>query len=290
MADVIATIGIAKIIKDTQPKLFKHALSLSNKYEVKEKIKLFSPMLYTSGIYNAKFSCTKLVTVLGGHPDYSNSAILFNLEQDPSLLVELDEDELKKRLFTKGKNRLQTQVLAFNKSPMFTYEEKRINNPQLLDQMQIDKVKCMQHLNYILENKEIIKKNIEFIYKKDSDREPTTDADQSLYDNFISNEDREICYQIQHLSLEQMSFFRPNFEDRKLAKLFLNFKARNYPETLTKDEKEDWFEIVQSRVQSGENGYLSFEQFNKSLNKLKKADTKKKKLWHELEEYANRLV
>ena len=87
-----------------------------------------------------------------------------------------------------------------------------------------------------------------------------------------------------------MSSFRPNFEDRKLSKLFQNFKARNYPETLTEDEQEDWFEIVQSRVQSGENGYLSFEHFEKSLNKLKKLNPHSSKLCHELEEYANRLL
>ena len=95
---------------------------------------------------------------------------------------------------------------------------------------------------------------------------------------------------ITNLSVEQMSSFRPNFEDRKLSKLFLNFKARNYPETLSEDEQEDWFEIVQSRVQSGENGYLSFEQFEKSLNKLKEAHPDRSKLWQELEEYANRLL
>jgi exodeoxyribonuclease-1 len=204
--------------------------------------------------------------------------------------VELDEDEIKKRLFTEGKNRLQTQVLAFNKSPMFTYEERRISSPKLLDQMQIDKIKCMQHLTYIRDNKEIIEKKIESIYKKDSDREPTIDADQSLYDNFISNKDREICDEIQDLSVDQMSSFRPNFEDRKLSKLFLNFKARNYPETLTEEEQEDWFEIVQSRVQSGENGYLSFEKFEKSLNRLKEVEPHRLDLWQELEEYANKLL
>ena len=87
-----------------------------------------------------------------------------------------------------------------------------------------------------------------------------------------------------------MSSFKPNFEDRKLSKLFLNFKARNYPETLTEDEQEDWFEIVQSRVQNGKNGYLSFEHFEKSLNKLKEINPKKSHLWQELEEYANKLL
>ena len=76
----------------------------------------------------------------------------------------------------------------------------------------------------------------------------------------------------------------------KLSKLFLNFKARNYPESLTEDEQEVWFEIVQSRVQSGENGYLSFELFEKRLNRLKEADPNKSNLWQELEEYANRML
>jgi len=75
-----------------------------------------------------------------------------------------------------------------------------------------------------------------------------------------------------------------------LLKLFQNFKARNYPETLSEDEQEDWFEIVQSRVQNGENGYLSFEHFEKSLNMLKEADPNRAHLWQELEEYANRLL
>jgi len=75
-----------------------------------------------------------------------------------------------------------------------------------------------------------------------------------------------------------------------LSKLFQNFKARNYPETLTEDEQEDWFEIVQSRVQSGENGYLSIEKFEKSLNRLKEVDPNRLHLWQELEEYANRLL
>ena len=148
----------------------------------------------------------------------------------------------------------------------------------------------MTHLNYINNNQLQIEEKIQSIYKKDSDREPTIDVDQSLYDNFISNNDRKICDEIQHLSVDQMSSFRPNFKDRKLSKLFQNFKARNYPETLTEDEQENWFEIVQSRVQSGENGYLSFEKFEKSLNRLKEVDPNRSLLWQELEEYANRLL
>jgi exonuclease I len=33
----------------------------------------------------------------------------------------------------------------------------------------------------------------------------------------------------------------------------MHFKARNYPKSLTQDEQEDWFEVVQSRMQAQRN-------------------------------------
>jgi exonuclease I len=43
-------------------------------------------MLHTSGMYPAILSCTRLCTVLAYHPEYNDRAIVFNLDQDPSLL------------------------------------------------------------------------------------------------------------------------------------------------------------------------------------------------------------
>jgi len=273
--------------------LFDYALSLRNKNEVSKKIELFTPLLHTSGIYPAKFSCTRLTAALAYHPEYNDRAIVFDLEQDPSLLIEFNNEELKELLFTKklpkGVKRLQIKELIFNKSPMFVSNVYKLE-PKIIEQLQIDMDKCMKNLSYIKDNQAHIEEKIQYIYKKDSAREATIDVDQSLYDNFISNKDREICNAIQYLSLEQMRSFKPSFEDRKLTKLFLNFKARNYPEILTEAEKEDWFEIVQSRVQSGVNGYLSFEKFERSLNRLKEVDPNRSVLWQELEEYANRLL
>ncbi|HIE78337.1 MAG TPA: exodeoxyribonuclease I, partial [Candidatus Thioglobus sp.] len=65
LADVRATIAIAKIIKEKQPQLFEYAFSLRDKKTVESKIKLFEPMLHTSGMYPAELSCTKLSTAIG---------------------------------------------------------------------------------------------------------------------------------------------------------------------------------------------------------------------------------
>ncbi len=289
LADVKATIGIAKIIKTTQPKLFDYALSLRDKREVSKKIELFAPLLHTSGIYSAKLSCTRLTAALAYHPEYSDRALVFNLDQDPSLLTELDTEELKTLIFSKklpkGLDRLQIKELAFNKSPMFVPNVYKLEN-KITEQLQIDIDKCMENLSYIRDNQTQITEKIKSIYTKDSERTPALDIDQSLYDNFIDKADRLICNQIQNLSSDELKKFKPQFKDKKLSKLLLNFKARNFPESITEGEQEEWFEIVQSRVQNGENGYLSLENFYKSLEKLKISAPSKSDIWTQLEEYA----
>ena len=290
LADVRATIGIAKIIKTTQPKLFDYALSLRDKREVSKKIELFSPLLHTSGIYSGKLSCTRLTTALAYHPEYSDRALVFNLDQDPSLLTELETEELKTLIFSKklpkGVDRLQIKELAFNKSPMFVPSVYKLEN-KITEQLQIDIDKCMDNLSYIRYNQTQIKQKIKSIYTNDSERTPAMDVDQSLYDNFIDKADRLICNQIQNLSSDELRDFKPQFKDKKLSKLLLNFKARNFPESLTEIEQEEWFEIVQSRVQNGENGYLSLENFYKSLEKQKISAPSKSDIWTQLEEYAH---
>jgi len=290
LADVRATIGIARIIKTTQPKLFDYALSLRDKREVSKKIELFTPLLHTSGIYSAKLSCTRLTTALAYHPEYSDRALVFNLDQDPSFLTELETEELKTLIFSKklpkGVGRLQIKELAFNKSPMFVPNIYKLEN-KITEQLQIDIDKCMENLSYIRDKQTQITEKIRSIYTNDSERTPAQDVDQSLYDNFIDKTDRLICNQIQNLSSDELRKFKPEFKDKKLSKLLLNFKARNFPESLTESEQEEWFEIVQSRVQNGENGYLSLENFYKSLEKLKSTTPSKSNIWMQLEEYAH---
>ncbi len=299
MADVRATIGIASIIKKTQPRFFEYALSLRNKKEVEKLVKLFHPMLLTSSNFGYKSSFTRLVTTICYHPDYSDRAIVFNLSQDPEMLLELDVDELKKLTFTrksdlpKGLDRLELNELVFNKSPMFVCSPNQDSfnlSPSLIDKFQIDMENCLKNLSFIHQNKSKIEQKVQLVYKQASERQQSPDVDQSLYDGFVSNHDRAICNEIQNLTSANLVGYTPQFQDKRLSKLFLNFKARNYPESLNEYEQEEWFEIVQSRIQNGVNGFLSIDSFERSLNNLKETDPNRTKLWKDLEDYANSFI
>jgi len=146
---------------------------------------------------------------------------------------------------------------------------------------------CLKNLQYIQNNIREIEQKVQSIYKNDSERQPSDDVDQSLYDGFITNKDKALCEKIQSLSIDEIGQFNSNFEDSRLSKLFLNFKARNYPQLLNDFEQEEWFEIVQSRIQSGANGFLSIDSFERSLNNLKDSHPERNNLWQELEDYAS---
>ena len=49
-------------------------------------------------------------------------------------------------------------------------------------------------------------------------------------------------------------------------------------------------DIVHSRIQNGENGFLSIDSFDRSLNHLKETFPDRKNLWKELGDYAHSFV
>ena len=63
LSDVYATIAVAKLIKEKQPKLFDYLLKMRNKNEVKKLINLENkkPVVYASGRYSSEFNKTTVV-------------------------------------------------------------------------------------------------------------------------------------------------------------------------------------------------------------------------------------
>ncbi|NYT52803.1 MAG: exodeoxyribonuclease I [Candidatus Vesicomyosocius endoextente] len=293
LADVYATIAIAKIIKKTQPQLFDYAFSLRKKKTIKEKIKLFEPMLHTSGIYPAILSCTRLSVALAYH-SYNDRVFVFNLDQDPRILLELNIKTLKTLMFTKNNQSalskemkgLQIKELIFNKSPMFVPNIYKLES-KITKQLKINMSTCLQRLEFIKENQIIINKVVQDLYRNDTQRQPSSDVDQALYDDFINdNTDKYICNQIQTLSTNELKNFHPKFKDNRLSKLLIHFKARNYPDVLTKNEKEEWFKTVQERIQTGTNGYITINDYLARINIIRKQHPNQEKLWKQLETYS----
>lgn len=291
VADVIATIEIAKIIKQKQPQLFAHCLKLRDKKEVAKNIKLFEPMLHTSGMFGNKNSNTRLCVPIAFNPKLKDRVIVFNLEQNPQIILDLSVDEIHKRQYARNKEgepRVAIKELIFNKSPMFVPNIYKLS-PQICEQLGIDFEQNLKHLEFIQQNQQQIQEKIIALYQKETEFEQSADVDQMLYDGFISSNDNKKLEQIQTLDKEALKTYQPHFSDKRLPTLFFYFKARNYPDILSEEEAEMWFEVVQERLQNGTNGYLNFEQFFIKIAELEKQN-KNTKILDALKSFSEKLM
>ena len=107
MADVYATIAMAKLVKSAQPRLFEYLLSHRSKQKLMTLIDVpqMKPLVHISGMFGAWRGNTSWVAPLAWHPDNRNAVIMVDLAGDISPLLELDSDTLRERLYTPKNDR-----------------------------------------------------------------------------------------------------------------------------------------------------------------------------------------
>ena len=106
LSDVRATIGLARLIKRLQPRLFDFALGLHKKDRVIQELALPAtaaharPFLHISGMFGVERGCIAVMWPLAQHPTNKNEVIAWDLSQDPSQLADLSVEDIRLRLFT----------------------------------------------------------------------------------------------------------------------------------------------------------------------------------------------
>jgi len=69
---------------------------------------------------------------------------------------------------------------------------------------------------------------------------PALDPESALYDGFLDNADRVRCSAIPSMKPNKLADFHPEFADPRLPDLFMHYKARNFPSTLSAKEQKAW--------------------------------------------------
>ena len=130
LSDVRATIALARLIKQAQPKLWDFCLKLRRKEAVLAETgldqprEMWRPFLHISGMFGPESGCMALVWPLAQHPTNRNEVLVWDLAHDPAPLFEMNAEEIRLRLFTraadlpKGVLRLPIKSVHINKSPI----------------------------------------------------------------------------------------------------------------------------------------------------------------------------
>jgi exodeoxyribonuclease-1 len=127
-----------------------------------------------------------------------------------------------------------------------------------------------------------------------SEFEPVLDPDLALYaGGFFSQDDRQRMDRILHSTPRELAGFPQLFDDQRLPEMLFRYRARNWPETLTADERERWEEYRQARLfEPDGGGSLQMDDYLEILDRLEWDETlpsEKRRLIPELLAWAEQI-
>ena len=299
MSDVYATIAVAKLIKEKQPRLWEFCLNNRDKRKLAAQLAVAvkEPMLHVSGMYGTDRSSTAIIVPVALHPTNKNGVIVYDLSEDPSELIDLDADSLAQRIFTprdelpEGLKRIGLKTVHLNKCPIIA--PLKTLSPAAAERLNINIEEQITRVEAIRMAQGLDKK-VQTAF--DSQKfDPINDPDQSLYSGgFTSNSDKQLMGQILQANPKQLSQLRElPFQDKRFNELLFRYRARNYPQSLEPEDQQRWAEHCRERIHDGVSGYLNLEQFQSKIMQLAQeheADDNKLLLLKKLADYAQQVA
>lgn len=247
MSDVYATIAMAKLFKQAQPKLFEYLFTLRNKNKISALIDIpqMKPLVHVSGMFGAARSNTSWVVPLAWHPDNRNAVIMCDLAGDMTPLLELDSETLRERLYTRrdaleaGQSAVPLKLVHINKCPVLA--PANTLRPEDAERLGIDRQRCLDNLALLRNNASVREKVVE-LFADAPAFVASDDVDLRLYDGFFGDADRMAMKIIQETAPQNLPALDLTFADNRLEPLFFRYRARNFPGTLDDREQQRWLQ------------------------------------------------
>ena len=233
LSDVYATIAVAKLIKEKQPKLFGFLFKMRDKREVKKLVNLENkqPFVYVSGRYAQEYNKATVVFPLTS--GRNGNVLVYDLRCN----VEKVNQE---KIFPVVKE------LCFNKCPA-------VAPVSVLDEGD-GWAKVGLNPDDVRRNLEILLKHPDFAEKMRSEAEakpefpPAIEPEAALYDGFLNDADRIKVAAVRNAAENKLADFHPDFVDERLQELLLHYKGRNFPQSLSESENKQWEEYRRARL------------------------------------------
>jgi exodeoxyribonuclease-1 len=245
LADVRATIALARLIKQHQPRLFDYLFHLRKKPSVLKQLYPLgkSPLVHVSSMYPAQRGCLAVVVPLASHPTNNNAVIVYDLAVDPQPLLELDAEAIRRRVFTpqlqleEGVDRIPLKTIHINRCPAIA--PLKTLTASNCGRLKINLAECDKHLKALQSSAGLVEKIQDAVGLVQFD--DALDPDLLLYGGgFFPDQDRQAMDQIINASEHDLVKLSPHFIDPRLDEMFFRYKARNYPGLLDAQEVSRW--------------------------------------------------
>lgn len=258
LSDVDATISLARLIRQTQGKLFDYLLSMRDKRKIADLVEANEPFVYASGKYPAEFEKTTVAHLLGNHPK-KQGVFVYDLRHDPTQYKDLSSEQLADLWRWKRDAeapRLPVKVLQYNRCPA-------VAPLSVLDVKSQERLKI--DLKLIKKHRELLKTMPDFINKLYAASEilegerpkqaklvsSDIDVDTRIYEGFFGDSDKNAMRVVRAADGTNIGSLDLDFDDHRLEELLPLYKARNYPKNLTDEDRIKWEDYRNRKLLGG---------------------------------------
>jgi exodeoxyribonuclease-1 len=274
LADVRATIDLARLFRKIQPRLFDWGLSLRNQRQVMDLLDPVDPrpLLHTSAKIPASRGCTTLVLPLAVMPDRPKSVIVCDLMADPTPLIQQPAEVIHDLVFTPAADmpedveRLPLKAIHSNHVPMVAPAAtlKGVD----LQRIQLDPDRCRQHAARLIASLASIRHKVAEVFSTSyADSQETNDPDLMIYSGgFFSSADRHLMKKVLAVPADKLGGHSWSFQDKRLPLMLFRYRARNYPDTLSMEEADLWKKDRKARlIETRDSAHFTLRDFRQEM-------------------------
>ena len=246
LGDVRVSIAFAKLIQTKQPKLFSWLLEYRDKAKVAALVEKDEPFVYSSGKYDADTEKTTIAIRIAPHPK-NKGALVYDLRHDPALFLGLSPEQLAERWrWTREPDapmRLPVKTMQYNRCPAIAPVS--VLDASSQERLKIDLAAVAKHRKVLQQNPEFITRvlaALEILDAEQTSRQASTAApvDAQLYNGFFGDQDRTVMAVVRAAQPQDLSELVQDLRDSRLKALLPLYKARNFAQFLTDEERAAW--------------------------------------------------
>jgi exodeoxyribonuclease-1 len=321
-SDILATIGMAKIVKEARPDLYDKFKNLSDKNYISSMINSGQPLIYTSNyILKEQYSTSFILPILQDKENKSKWHAI-DLTANLDFFLNSKVEDIQYQMFTSKyvlpvRKEVGLRSFAINKIPLLSLPPSvdgdmgRGVSMKVAKKIGVDYSVVDNNLAIIKERFFEIKEKIEKINSNERDYAQSPDYFQDLYGAFLSNEENYSRSYLLNLKqteygeglnlkyvdvFEYVSKLKSNLN--KNAEMTLITKWNNYGKELLKEGNYDPNELIlfRNHLKNAyfveQEGRLNIEDFRIRIRDIpyeRELDKQQVEILKELGEYANHL-
>ena len=239
MADVEATIFLAKLVKEGTPWIWDLLLRMGQKTEALREAKAASVRLYTEFRFNKPNHW--LVSAIDADPSNKGNVIAFNLAHDPAELLSIGDESLKKWALSKPK---PLRTIKANSSPILLDIDMAHGRADI---MKIGEREIMRRAKVLQESQELRHRLLQAYAETREVYEDSPHIEEQIYRGFPGSRDSALMREFHRSSWPGRVEIASQFEDDRLRRIARRIIFNHRPDLFGEDMRKAFSKAIAQR-------------------------------------------